>query len=86
MNKANAMESSELKNRIHHLVDNIENPGLLNRLYEILKNTQQMEEGELWSRLTYEEQKELLKAFDESEDQDNLISHDEMKAKHGKWL
>ncbi|MCF8308250.1 MAG: hypothetical protein K9I68_04490 [Bacteroidales bacterium] len=80
MNKVNAMDTSKLKNRIHHLVYNIENPDFLSRLYEVLKNTQQLEDGDL----TDEEQKELLKAFDESEDQDNLIPHDEMKAKHGK--
>ena len=43
-------------------------------------------EGELWNRLTTEEQQELLQAEKESEFPKNLISNEEMKKKHKKWL
>jgi len=43
---------------------------------------QSEKEGLLWKRLTTEDQEELLLALEESEDPDNLISHDEMKKKH----
>jgi hypothetical protein len=43
-------------------------------------------EGKLWSRLTKDEQEELLIAIEESEKEENLLSHDEMMKKHKKWL
>jgi len=43
-------------------------------------------DGQLWERLTNQEREELLLALEESEDPKNLISHDEMKKKHQKFL
>jgi len=37
-------------------------------------------------RLKIEDQEELILTLEESEDPKNLISHDEMKKKHQKWL
>jgi len=47
---------------------------------------QSEKEGQLWNCLTIEDQEELLLVLEESEDPNNLISHDEMKKKHQKWL
>lgn len=43
-------------------------------------------DGRLWTMLSKDEIEELLKANEESENPDNLISHEEMKKKYSKWL
>ena len=40
----------------------------------------------LIASLTPEEQEELLLSYEESFDPKNLISHEEVKAQHSKWL
>jgi hypothetical protein len=68
------------------LIDSIDNEHLLLRFYDLMKSRTISKEGKLWSRLTKEEQEELLIAFEESEKEENLLSHDEMMKKHKKWL
>jgi hypothetical protein len=80
------MTTIELKNNFHHLIDSIENENLLLRFYELMKNRSFSKEGRLWSKLSKEEQDELLLAFNESEKEENLINHNEMMKKHKKWL
>jgi hypothetical protein len=43
-------------------------------------------DGKLWGRLTREDQESLLLTLEESEQSYNVIDHEEMKKKHGKWL
>jgi len=43
-------------------------------------------DGKPWEKLDYEEQKKLLHALEESKSPENLISSDELKKKHKKWL
>jgi hypothetical protein len=40
----------------------------------------------LWSALSEAEKQELLLAYDESFDEKNLLSHEQVKQQHGKWL
>lgn len=80
------MTTIELKNNFHHLIDSIENENLLLRFYELMKSRSISKEGKLWSRLSKEEQDELLMALAESDKEENLISHDKMMKKHKKWL
>jgi hypothetical protein len=80
------MNTIELKNNFHHLIDSIDNEHLLLRFYDLMKSRTISKDGKLWSRLTKEEQEELLIAFEESEKEENLLSHDEMMKKHKKWL
>ena len=79
------MTTLELKNNFHNLIDSIENEQLLLRFYELIKNRISTKDGELWSRLSKEEKEELLLAFNESEDTDNLIDFDDVKENHKKW-
>jgi hypothetical protein len=51
-----------------------------------MKKRATSEDGKLWSRLTKEDQESLLLTLEESEQSYNLIDHEEMKKKHGKWL
>ena len=80
------MTTLEIKDSFHQLIDSIDNDQLLLKFYELMKNRTSTKDGNLWTRLTKEEQEELLTAFDESKDQDNLISQDDMMKKHKKWL
>ena len=80
------MNTTELKKSFHLLIDSIDNENLLINFYDILKKKSSAKEGKLWSNLTIEDQKELLLALEESDNPENLISQDEMKKKHQKWL
>lgn len=54
--------------------------------YDLMKTRTSTKEGQLWNRLTEDEQEELLMTLEESENPENLITHEEMKKKHKKWL
>ena len=76
------MNTIELKKSFHLLIDSIDNENLLINFYDILKKRSSAKEGKLWENLAIEDKEELLLALRESEDPNNLISHDEMKKKH----
>ena len=80
------MNTIELRKNFHLLIDSIENENLLISFYDLIKKRSSANEGQLWNRLTKQEQEELLLALEESKNPDNLISHDEMKKKHKEWL
>ena len=80
------MNTIELKKNFHLLIDSIDNENLLISFYDLIKKRSLTKEGQLWSRLTKPEQEELLLALEESENPENLISHEEMVTKHKKWL
>ena len=80
------MNATELKQNIHLLIDSIENENLLASFYDLIKKRSSAEEGQLWHRLSNQEQEELITSLNESENPDYLISNDEMKKKHGKLL
>jgi hypothetical protein len=80
------MNTIALKKNFHLLIDSIENENLLISFYELMKKRSSTKEGQLWNKLTQKEQDELLLSLEESENSDNLISHDEMVKKHKKWL
>ena len=71
------MGTVELKTNLHSLIDGIENPQLLESLYEMLSNRLSRKSG-MWAKLSEEERKEVLEAYQESEDSDNLIPHSEI--------
>lgn len=80
------MNTIELKKNFHSLIDSIENENLLMSFYDIIKSKSKTKDGQLWGRLGKKEQEELLIAFEESEDPNNLIDGDVVRKKHGKWL
>jgi hypothetical protein len=75
-----------LKTNIHKLIDTINNDTILSRFYELLSKTTSAKEGALWSRLSIEEQEELIEIEKESHHSKNIIAHSEIKKKHKKWL
>jgi predicted transcriptional regulator len=80
------MNTAELKQNFHQLIENINNDDILLGFYKLMKQSSTEKSGQLWSQLTPDEQNELLQSFAESENEENLISHEEMKRKHKKWL
>lgn len=68
------MSTTELKSNIHKIIDGIESEPLLQTLYDFLKNREFGEGSQFWGQLTEEQKQEVLLAFDESEDEQNLVS------------
>ena len=67
------MGTPELKSNILRLVDGIQNEQLLQTLYDFLKVRETSKTGGLWQSLTVEQKQEVLLAYDESEDENNLV-------------
>jgi 2-phosphoglycerate kinase len=80
------MTTVELKNNFHHLIDSIDNESLLMKFYDLLLRKKDPRDGRLLNYLTKEEQEELYLAEEESENSYNVVSNEEQKKKHKKWL
>lgn len=70
----------------HKLIDNIKNEEILKGYFELIQRLNNNQSGSLWESLSTEEKDELLLSYEESFDPKNLISHDEVKGQHKKWL
>jgi hypothetical protein len=73
------MGTVELKSNLHELIDKIDNPNLLQSLYDILSVCSNSQPGAMWKSLSDDQKDEVLKAYEESNDPENLIPHSEMK-------
>jgi len=80
------MNTVEIKNDFHKLIDRIDNDIILSRFYDILEKASTIKDGNLWDRLSSEEKQELLQIDTESNSEDNLIPFQTIKDKHKKWL
>ena len=80
------METDQLKNNFHRLIDSIDNERILTKFFGLMSRTKDSVDGQLWSRLSKEDQEELLLSDIESDDTKNLISHSTIQKKHNKWL
>jgi hypothetical protein len=80
------METDQIRMNFHQLIDSIDNARILSKFYGLMTKSNQSASGQLWSRLTKEEQEELLLSDLESENTNNLISHSVIQEKHRKWL
>lgn len=80
------MKSIDLKKDIHLLIDKIENESLLEHFYALLLQSIEKKKDVLWDQLSKVEQEQVLLSFDESFNEANLISHQEVRNKYAKWL
>lgn len=80
------MSSIELKTNFHKLIDTFNNESILYKFYELLLKIKNSGNNQLWSRLTREEQEELILIEKQCHDNENLIRHSEVMKKHKKWL
>ncbi len=67
------MGTIELKSNLHKIVDRIEDERLLRAIYSFLKLRENSEDGKIRNSLTEEQKKEVMLAYEESEDDTNLI-------------
>ena len=80
------MNKFEIQNNFHNLIDSIDNERVLLFFYNLMKKRAFDENGKLWQNLSEVEKDELLLAFDERKEFDNLIDFHKVKSKHNKWL
>lgn len=71
------MGTAELKLNLHKIIDQIQSEQVLRTLYDFLK-VREGKEGELWDSLTEEQKEEVLLAYDESEEKNNLMERDKI--------
>lgn len=74
------------KEAFHELIDKIESEEVLKGYFELIKRLNGNQTGKLWDALSSEEKDELLLSYEESLDPKNLLTHEEVKAQHDKWL
>lgn len=72
------MGNSELRLNLHKLVDRIEDDRLLRAIYSFLSERATSEAGKIWNSLTEEQKKEVLQAYDESDNNSDLIDDDDV--------
>jgi hypothetical protein len=84
--KKNTMKTSDIKNNFHNLIDRIDNDSLLIKFYDLMIKSTTNKEGQLYDQLTNEQKNILMLAEEESNDPANLISYNDQKKKHQKWL
>jgi hypothetical protein len=80
------MKTSDIKNNFHNLIDRIDNDSLLIKFYDLMIKSTINKEGQLYDQLTNEQKNILMLAEEESNDPANLISYNDQKKKHRKWL
>jgi len=80
------MKNSELKKQLHQIIDTIDNEALLKTLYNLLKHKTPINDGHLWQLLSEEQKDEVLLAFEESQNTDELIGHEDVMKQYKKWL
>ena len=73
------MGTIELKSNLHKIVDKINNEELLRTIYDFLKLRENSEEGRIWKTLTEEQKKEVFLSYEESENDNNLVSWSDVK-------
>lgn len=72
------MTAIELKSNLHKVIDRIQNEELLQAIYDFLKTRENSQSGKLWKSLSEEQKEELLASYEESENDENLISNDDV--------
>ena len=77
---------ANVRARVHKIIDQIDDEFFLKQVLDWLDQSRNSKEGELWNNLSDKQRHETLKSLEESDDQDNLISQDDMKKRHRKWL
>lgn len=75
-----------IKDDFHSLIEKIEDEEALKGYFKLIQRLNNNQTGELWDGLSPTEKDELLLSYEESFDSSNLISHEEVKNQHDKWL
>jgi hypothetical protein len=76
----------QTREEFHKLIDAIQDSESLKSYFSLIQRLQHRQSGILWNQLSDDQKKELLLAYDESFDPNNLLSHEQVKQQHAKWL
>ena len=74
------------KEEFHSLIDKIEDEEVLKGYFKLIQTLNDHQTGKLWDSLKSEEKEELLLSYEESLNPKNLVSHNDVKKQHDKWL
>lgn len=80
------MSITEVRNKFHTLIDTVENPELLQRFLDLMKQTTQKGNKSLLDSLTEADRDDVLKSYEESLDEANLVANEDVIHKYKKWL
>lgn len=75
-----------VRNNIQSLLSKIDDEVILQQFYNALLWFSKAEEEQLWNTLSASQQDEVLESYEESEHEENLITHEEVKLRHSAWL
>ncbi|MBS1658677.1 MAG: hypothetical protein K1X63_05330 [Chitinophagales bacterium] len=79
------METIELKSQLHRLIDQLNDPVILDQYYEEIKRIVNLSKSGLWDSLNEDQKQEVLLSFEESENDDNLVDHETVMKKYNQW-
>jgi hypothetical protein len=79
------MEINVLKNNIHHLVDQIQSPQLLEEYFQEMKVILLKTNSNAWDTLSDAQKREVLLSYEESEYDENLLDHNDVMSKYRSW-
>ena len=80
------MNLTVIKSNFHQLIDTIQDKELLLQFLGAMEYSSSRKKGELWNSLTQKQKENVLASYEESFDEENLISMDIVAEKHKKWL
>ena len=72
------METTVLKNNLLEMLSDIQDKQLLQSLYDFLKSRQISKTSHLWDKLSKDEKEQVLLAYEESENEEDLIAYKEI--------
>ena len=72
------MSTTEIKTNLHKIVDRIDDERLLRVIYDFLEVREKSNEGQLWQTLTNQQQLEVLQAYEDSDNDCNLIDDEDV--------
>ncbi len=76
------MGASELRSDLIKMLGAIDNEQLLRAIYDFVKENKDQHEGKFWATLTEEQKKEIYLSYQESEEDANLKTWDDIKNKY----
>ena len=76
------MGTVELKSDLLRILNKIEDEQLLRAVYDFLKQGESAEVGQIWKTLTEEQKKEVYASYEESQDDKNLTTWDNLKTRY----
>ncbi len=75
-----------IKEKLHELIDKIEDINELEKYYSILNNIQPNNYGKLYDKLSEVQKKDLEVSYQQSLSKEKLIPHEIVMKKYEKWL